>query len=96
MNCEDLNGYLLEYFEKIMDWEKRKYVEEHVDRCSDCQALMKTYQMTIFLGSQILPKEPSANLYRQIRQSQMGWLPASRTMKTIHQKNGRDEECRPN
>lgn len=96
MNCEDLNGSLVECFGKIMDWEKRKYVEEHVERCGDCRALMKTYRMTIFLGGRILPKEPPTNLYPQIRQSLMGWLPASRTMDTINQMNGRDEECKPN
>ena len=76
MNCENINGSLVECFGNILDWEKRKTVEEHVESCSDCRALMKTYQMTIFLGGRILAKEPPANLYRQIRQSQMGWLPA--------------------
>ena len=69
MNCKDLEGTLLEYFGRNINWGRPQNLEKHAKQCHDCRALMNTYRRTILLSGQILPKEPPlTDLYPQIRQ----------------------------
>jgi len=49
LTCEDVNSFLVEYFDGTLDERTRRRFERHVASCAQCRAFLDQYKTTIEL-----------------------------------------------
>ncbi len=47
LTCEDVNEFLVDYFDGRLDESMRERFERHIDSCESCQAFIDQYEKTM-------------------------------------------------
>lgn len=53
MTCQELIGFLMDYFDGDLPPEARRRFDRHLGMCADCTAYLTSYRETVRLGKMI-------------------------------------------
>jgi len=76
MTCQKLINQLLEFMAEELEAEHRAAVQQHLDGCASCVALVDSYRITITLTRQLPPLPLPPDFVRRL-DSLLGELNAS-------------------
>ena len=80
MNCEQLNGYLVEYLDGRLEAKRRTEVEMHLAACAACRERAADFRALASLLEEWQPVEPSlgfdARLAERIESASADWRPS--------------------